>query len=55
MKTFVNKKTGRKWIILDYSVVEGRDAWFIKSCNISLPKEEWEEKPETTKKGGNKR
>lgn len=44
MRTFVNKISGIKWIVLDNSVVEGADAYYIKSANASLPKSEWEEK-----------
>lgn len=43
MRVFINKKTGKKWYVLDYSVVEGTDAFFLKNNNISLPKEDWEE------------
>lgn len=44
MKTFVNKVSGVKWIVLDNTVTEGADAWYIKYANVSLPKSEWEEK-----------
>lgn len=44
MRTFVNKISGIKWIVLDNAVVEGTDAYYIKSANTSLPKSEWEEK-----------
>lgn len=43
MRVFINKKTGKKWYVLDYSVVEGTDAFFLKNNNISLPKSDWEE------------
>ena len=46
MRVFVEKKTGRRFIVLDWSVVEGRDAWYVKSANISLPKSEWREQDE---------
>lgn len=43
MRTFINKKDGKKFIVLDYSVIEGKDAWYIKTTNISLPKSDWKE------------
>lgn len=44
MRTFVNKISGVKWIVLDNSVVEGSDSYYIKAANASLPKSEWEER-----------
>ena len=50
MRTFINKKDGKRWIVLDNSVVEGKDAWFLKGYNISLPKAEYEEEKEDGKR-----
>ncbi len=44
MRVFVNKISGKRFIVLDGAVVEGADAFYIKNVNISLPKEKWEEK-----------
>lgn len=43
MRVFVNKWSGKKFIVMDGAVVEGGDAYFLKDVNISLPKAEWEE------------
>lgn len=43
MRVFVNKQSGKRWYVLDYSVREGDDAYYLKGYNISLPKAEWKE------------
>lgn len=43
MRVFVNKTSGKRFIVLDGAVKEGADAFYIKDVNISLPKSQWEE------------
>lgn len=43
MRVFVNKQSGKRWYVLDYSVREGDDAYYLKGYNISLPKPDWKE------------
>lgn len=50
MRVFVNKRSGKRFIVLDGAVVEGQDAFYIKNVNISLPKADWEEQDDETGK-----